>query len=113
MKKPFAYMWTTSSGRLDLVFTQDQVDSVPRSGPADDQIEVIRPLVAHQFKPEGAMDEARTYIEEAGIDGVDGMDDESVQEYIIWLAIGDIQDGGSCLRPMTIDETIEYIDKYF
>lgn len=50
MKKPFAYMWTTSSGRLNLVFTQDQIDSVPCSGPADDQIGILRPLVARQFE---------------------------------------------------------------
>lgn len=113
MTKPVTYIWTTSSGRLNLVFTQDQVDSIPCSGPADDQIELLRPLVAHQFKPDGAMEEARAYIEEAGIDGVDGMDDESVQEYIIWMAIGDIHDESGCVRPMTIDETTEYNHKYF
>lgn len=113
MNKPFAYMWTTSSGQLNLVFTQDQVDSIPHSGRADDAIEALRPLVAHQFKHEGAMDEARAYIEESGIDGVDDMDDESVQAYTIWMAIGDIHDESSCVSPMTEEETIEYNHKYF
>lgn len=51
MTKPVTSIWTTSSGRLNLVFTQDQVDSIPCSGPADDQIELLRPLAKSAVNP--------------------------------------------------------------
>lgn len=88
------YTHYDGSGRLTLALTQDDVDSVPRSGPADAAIAALRqnPRIESQLQ---AADSRliSEHLEGYGAwDRAELADDEASRNRWLWLAIGDIQE---------------------
>lgn len=82
------------TGRLMLVLTQDDIDSVPSSGPADEAIAALRrdPRIEAQLQA-GNMNHITAHLGEYGAwDRVELMDfDENLNRWL-WLAICDIRE---------------------
>lgn len=91
-------MWfTTSSGRIELQLTQDDVDTGYHQGACDSDIADLRrvPRIAAQLD---AIDPAllRSELKEYGAwDADDLADHDANQSRILWLACGDLFDNPS------------------
>lgn len=82
------------SGRITLVLTQDDVDSVPSSGSADDAIAALRkiPRIKNQLLA-ADMNQVRAHLETYGAwDRVELMEYDDNLSRWLWLAICDIRE---------------------
>ncbi len=77
-----------------LRLTQDDIDSVPRSGPADDAIAALRRDSRIESQLQSAdMRAVRDHLRGYGAwDDAELADDEASRDRWLWLAIGDCQE---------------------
>lgn len=91
-------MWfTTSSGRIELQLTQDDVDMGYHSGSCDESIAELRraPHIAAQLNDIDA-ETLRQELKEYGAWDADELaDHDANQSRILWLACGDLFDNPS------------------
>jgi len=89
------YIWTDGSGYIELALTDEDIKSVPRSGPAD---ESIARMMSHDedicarlnaLNPE----KVRAILKDYGAWSAAELSDHPANlTRILWLAIGDIQE---------------------
>lgn len=88
---PYAMLWSTSSGRETICIKRDQLAVFPFGGQCQDASEV---LAAEVKATHGNInyEELRGYLDDSGIECVEGMDEDSVLEYAVFMAACDIYD---------------------
>ena len=86
------YQWTDGSGRLVLDLAASHVDFIPRSGPADDAVALLRRDI--HLRPQlAALDAAqvRACLQEYGAwDDAELADHDANLSRLLWIACGDV-----------------------
>ena len=86
-----SYIWTDSSGRIELAFTATEIDPVPQSGAVDDAIaELLETRRAELQKLD--LEQLRECVNEYGTELEDDADADTVYSYLLWLAVLDIKE---------------------
>jgi len=87
-------IWSSSSGRIELEFTQEQYESVPIQGPADDVVLVLSkiPNISKQFEQYSDKDIA-AYLRDFGAWSEDDLASrcDNIQR-VIWMACLDLRE---------------------
>lgn len=89
--------WTTGSGRIELNITKKEADSAFHQGQCDDDVKAlsITPKIRRQLKtidPCILRDELSEY---GAWDESELQDHETNLQRILWIACGDINEGGN------------------
>lgn len=85
-----------SFNRFEISLTQEQVDSVPRQGPADDAIEALveEPSISDQLDKIDPEEIRAELKETGGWDEEELADDEENRRRILWIGVGNVQEEG-------------------
>lgn len=85
---------SSSSGRLELALTREQIDSIPRQGAADDAIAALlqEPSIAAQTAQWGAQTLSAELKEYGAWDDTERADHDANIERMVWLLVGSAQD---------------------
>lgn len=69
-------------------FPQDLIKNAPKQGPFDEFAEYILSNYTVKINTE----DAREYLKECGVDGVESKDEEELKSYLLWISILDCKE---------------------